>query len=180
MRLDVTTSLWTPSVHTRLSRTLAPFRGCWRRLAASPDGATLDQSPPGPLLCRTNVVAVGGGGDGRASRGQWAWLRAEVWSSRGGGWGGRGLQTGGSAHNKPWGSRRSTFEGGQAPGATAVVTSRERSPVPALARDILRYFSLFGAPSLAPAVAIAKAEAADRALRLLSSSRQEVMTTPLL
>lgn len=53
-------------------------------------------------------------------------------------------------------------------------------PKPALAKDILRYFSLFGVPSLAPAVAMAKAEAADRALRLLSSSRQEVMTTPLL
>lgn len=52
--------------------------------------------------------------------------------------------------------------------------------IPALARDILRYFSLFEVPSLAPAVAMAKAEAAERALRLLSSSRQEVITTPLL
>lgn len=52
--------------------------------------------------------------------------------------------------------------------------------VPALARDILRYFSLVGVPSLAPAVAMAKADAADRALRVLSSSRHDVMTTPLL
>ena len=43
-----------------------------------------------------------------------------------------------------------------------------------------RYFSLVGVPSLAPAVAMAKAEAADRALRLLSSSRHEDMTVPLL
>lgn len=54
------------------------------------------------------------------------------------------------------------------------------SRAPVLARDILRYLSLLGAPSLAPAVAMAKAEAADRALRLLSSSRHEGMTTPLL
>lgn len=57
---------------------------------------------------------------------------------------------------------------------------QSRPHAPALARDILRYLSLLGAPSLAPAVAMAKAEAADRALRLLSSSRHEVMTTPLL
>lgn len=57
---------------------------------------------------------------------------------------------------------------------------RTPSHIPALARDSLRYFSLFGVPSLAPAVAMAKAEAADRALRVLSSSRHEVMTTPLL
>lgn len=55
-----------------------------------------------------------------------------------------------------------------------------RGQVPALARDILRYFSLVGVPSLAPAVAMAKAEVADRALRVLSRSRQDVMTTPLL
>lgn len=55
-----------------------------------------------------------------------------------------------------------------------------RGRVPALARDILRYFSLVGVPSLAPAVAMAKAEAADRALRVLSSSRQDGITTPLL
>lgn len=55
-----------------------------------------------------------------------------------------------------------------------------RGHVPALARDILRYFSLVGVPSLAPAVAMAKAEAADRALRVLSSSRQDGITTPLL
>lgn len=35
-------------------------------------------------------------------------------------------------------------------------------------------------PSLAPAVAMAKAQAAERALRLLSSSRQEDTTMPLL
>lgn len=52
--------------------------------------------------------------------------------------------------------------------------------IPVLARDIRRYFSLVGVPSLAPAVAIAKAEAADRALRLLSSSRHEDITMPLL
>lgn len=52
--------------------------------------------------------------------------------------------------------------------------------VPALARDILRYFSLVGVPSLAPAVAMAKAEVADRALRVLSRSRQDVITMPLL
>lgn len=52
--------------------------------------------------------------------------------------------------------------------------------IPVVAKDILRYFSLFGVPSLAPAVAMAKAEAAERALRLLSSSRHEVITTPLL
>lgn len=52
--------------------------------------------------------------------------------------------------------------------------------IPVLARDIRRYFSLVGVPSLAPAVAMAKAEAADRALRLLSSSRQEDITMPLL
>lgn len=59
---------------------------------------------------------------------------------------------------------------------------REQGPphIPALAKDILRYFSLFGVSLLAPAVAMAKAEAAERALRLLSSSRQEVITTPLL
>lgn len=53
---------------------------------------------------------------------------------------------------------------------------------PVLAKDILRYgnLSLFGVPSLAPAVAMAKAEAAERALRLLSSSRHDVITTPLL
>lgn len=33
---------------------------------------------------------------------------------------------------------------------------------------------------MAPAVAMAKAEAADRALRVLSSSRQDGITTPLL
>ncbi|TNN70102.1 hypothetical protein EYF80_019602 [Liparis tanakae] len=43
-----------------------------------------------------------------------------------------------------------------------------------------RYFSLVGVPSLAPAVAMAKAEAAERALRLLSSSRHEDTTMPLL
>ncbi len=43
-----------------------------------------------------------------------------------------------------------------------------------------RYFSLVGVPSLAPAVAMAKAEAADKALRLLSSSRQDDITMPLL
>lgn len=58
--------------------------------------------------------------------------------------------------------------------------SAARGRVPALARDILRYFSLVGVPSLAPAVAMANAEAAERALRVLSSSRQDVMTTPLL
>lgn len=52
--------------------------------------------------------------------------------------------------------------------------------VPVLARDIRRYFSLVGVPSLAPAVAIANAEAADRALRLLSSSLHEDITMPLL
>lgn len=52
--------------------------------------------------------------------------------------------------------------------------------VPALARDILRYFSLVGVPSLAPAVAMAKAEVADRALRAPSRSRQDVITIPLL
>lgn len=51
---------------------------------------------------------------------------------------------------------------------------------PVLARDIRRYFSLVGVPSLAPAVAIAKAEAAERALRLFSSSRQDDTTIPLL
>ena len=51
---------------------------------------------------------------------------------------------------------------------------------PVLARDIRRYFSLVGVPSFAPAVAIAKAEAADRALRLLSNSRHEDTTMPLL
>lgn len=49
-----------------------------------------------------------------------------------------------------------------------------------LARDIRRYFSLVGVPSLAPAVAMAKAEAAERALLLLSSSRQDDTTMPLL
>lgn len=49
-----------------------------------------------------------------------------------------------------------------------------------LASDIRRYFSLVGVPSLAPAVAMAKAEAAERALRLLSSSRQDDTTMPLL
>lgn len=49
-----------------------------------------------------------------------------------------------------------------------------------LARDIRRYFSLVGVPSFAPAVAMAKAEAAERALRLLSSSRQDDTTMPLL
>lgn len=57
---------------------------------------------------------------------------------------------------------------------------RQPGHIPALASDILRYFSLVGVPSLAPAVAMAKAEAADRALRVLSSSRHDVMTTPLL
>lgn len=52
--------------------------------------------------------------------------------------------------------------------------------MPVLARDIRLYFSLVGVPSLAPAVAIAKAEAADRALRLLSSSLHDGMTMPLL
>lgn len=66
------------------------------------------------------------------------------------------------------------------PGRTSTPKARPQGRVPALARDILRYFSLVGVPSLAPAVAMAKAEAADRALRVLSSSRQDVMTTPLL
>lgn len=66
------------------------------------------------------------------------------------------------------------------PGPRVRVSPRPRSLAPALAKDILRYFSLFGVPSLAPAVAMAKAEAADRALRLLSRSRQGVLTTPLL
>lgn len=57
-------------------------------------------------------------------------------------------------------------------------TDGESAPV--LASDILRYFSLVGVPSLAPAVAIAKAEAADSALRLLSNSRHEDITIPLL
>lgn len=51
---------------------------------------------------------------------------------------------------------------------------------PELARDMRRYFSLVGVPSLAPAVAIAKAEAAERALRLLSSSRHDDTNMPLL
>lgn len=51
---------------------------------------------------------------------------------------------------------------------------------PVLARDIRRYFSLVGVPSFAPAVAMANAEAAERALRLLSSSRQDDTTMPLL
>lgn len=45
--------------------------------------------------------------------------------------------------------------------------------LPVLARDMRRYFSLVGVPSLAPAVAIAKADAAESALRLLSISRQD-------
>lgn len=51
---------------------------------------------------------------------------------------------------------------------------------PVLARDMRRYFSLVGVPSLAPAVAMANAEAAESALRLLSSSRQDDTTMPLL
>lgn len=43
-----------------------------------------------------------------------------------------------------------------------------------------RYFSLVGVPSLAPAVAIAKADAAESALRLLSISRQDDIIMPLL
>lgn len=51
---------------------------------------------------------------------------------------------------------------------------------PVLASDMRRYFSFVGVPSFAPAVAMAKAEAAERALRLLSSSRQDDTTMPLL
>lgn len=61
------------------------------------------------------------------------------------------------------------------------VSNRLQIPmVPVLARDMRRYFSLVGVPSLAPAVAMAKAEAADKALRLVSSSRQDDITMPLL
>lgn len=52
--------------------------------------------------------------------------------------------------------------------------------LPVLASDMRRYFSLVGVPSLAPAVAIAKADAAESALRLLSISRQDDIIMPLL
>jgi hypothetical protein len=53
--------------------------------------------------------------------------------------------------------------------------------IPVLAKDILRNTSLFEGPSLAPAVAMAKAEVAERVLRLLSTrSRHVVIRIPLL
>lgn len=94
----------------------------------------------------------------------------------------------GTSRKRP-GPRQAASKASQHQGPRTPAPSRQGRPqeavgraplTPALAKDILRYFSLLGVPSLAPAVAMAKAEAADRLLRLLSSSRQDVLTTPLL
>lgn len=94
----------------------ASFRGCWGTLAASPDRATLDQSSLGPLLCRTNAVEVGAGG-GRPSTGHGLDSEQVCQVAERGRWGGRGLQTGGSALAKAWGNRHLTPEGEQVPEA---------------------------------------------------------------
>lgn len=145
----------------RITNSLSPF--LWSGGNPAHKGHRVQENKKwGSVL--VGIQALGWGQPGRCGASMWGlWVGGQCWPRPGAA---SPEQPGGGG---VWGCGRAVPAEGADP-----------SHVPALARDILRYFSLFGAPSLAPAVAMAKAEAADRALRVLSSSRHEVTTTPLL
>lgn len=83
-----------------------------------------------------------------------------------------------SKHPRKGGPMPVAMTPGTEPWRRGVLISRDVH-TPVLAKDILRYISLFAGLSLAPAVAMAKAEVAERGLRLLSIRSRHVMI-PLL
>lgn len=128
---------------------------------------TVPQRPrPSPVSAWTPSVAA------RSARGWWPPCGSRTPCPRSSGLGGTlGMRTG---HLRPGPQPRHGSWG--LLGSPPARLPSGAGPAPALARDSLRNFSL---PSLAPAVAMAKAEVADRALRAPSSSRHEGMTMPL-